>query len=927
MAKDTIKQRIALEGGKEIETQLKALGAAGEKAFKEIQAAALKADFAKFSASLGKARADLAAFVKNAALFGTGIAAAVGGAGAAFLELAKSSGEAADNAGKAAQSAGVTTEAYTELAFAAKMSNLEQADLDAGMARLNKTLGAAASGSKAAVDLFQKLGVSIRDSTGHLRSPDAVLLDLAQAFSRLPDGAEKSALAIQLFGKAGAKLIPFLNEGKKGLIDLGAEAKALGVTLTDAQAKIGDNLGDALDSVGFAARGVKLQLGLIFAPAITQAATALTERIKQLRPAIQGFAQDIANKALPLMLDFVNALTGNDANVSNKWVLEWRDGAIAFGQSMAQAAGIVLSAIDKLRAGLDLTAKALNGLFGTHLSGYAIGLTLLVGQVTGGFRALYSSVIAAKNAVVLLFNLARANPWIAAVTAIAGGLLLWATRVDNATAALQRHEGLVEGVKDAYARAGNSVKAMTDEIRNGLIIQQRAALQDLVPAFEAELKRLRDLAAAPAKENPFSQALKDFAAGGSLDAYLKAVKAIGAANPDLNAAADAFVHLTDTATGLQDKIKPSADFLDLLTGKISDAQFQARQAGAGFQALGADANAGLTNAGAAADATKGKVEALGQTITVIRGGGDKLTSETFNVVNGIAQRTEQGKQAIDGLKSSVDSTGDAVDGVSNEITNSIGTIAPAAQQAADGFTSALGNLDAGAAQAAAEAIVAPFSTLPGKFSAILSGIRALLQGGFGGLSSLVSSLASDISAAINRILASLRAAAEAAQRLRAAAGGSGSSDSGGSHGGFRSGGFVSGPGGPRSDSILARLSAGEFVIQAAAVRRLGVDFLHAINNGFVPQLKGLSGFKLGGFVDSINRSMTIPRFASGGLAGAELAPASGILPGRMVKVQLQYGPSAQDVAQMIADIDVVDRLGRWAIGQSLTSAGRRPGRG
>ncbi|WP_189343834.1 hypothetical protein, partial [Mesorhizobium sp. M8A.F.Ca.ET.218.01.1.1] len=95
-----------------------------------------------------------------------------------------------------------------------------------------------------------------------------------------------------------------------------------------------------------------------------------------------------------------------------------------------------------------------------------------------------------------------------------------------------------------------------------------------------------------------------------------------------------------------DKIKPSADFLDLLTGKITDAAFQARQAGAGFQALGTDANAGLTNAGAAADTTKAKVEALGQTITVIRGGGDKLTAETFNVVNGIAQRTEQGKQAL-----------------------------------------------------------------------------------------------------------------------------------------------------------------------------------------------------------------------------------------------------------------------------------------
>ncbi|MBZ9760667.1 hypothetical protein LB553_07215 [Mesorhizobium sp. CA8] len=925
MAKNTITQRIALDGGEAIKDQLKAMGAAGEKAFKDLQKAAAGAEFQKFTASLSKARTDLVAFGQNIAILGTAITAAVGGAGAAVLELASSAGEAADQAGKAAQSAGVTTQAYTELAFAAKMSNLEQADLDAGMARLNKTLGAAANGSKAAVDLFKQLGVSIRDSTGHLRSPDAVLLDLADAFSKLPDGALKSSLAIQLFGKAGAKLLPFLNEGKKGLIDLGAEAKALGVTFTDAQAKIGDNLGDALDSVGAAARGVKLQLGLIFAPAITQAATALTERIKQLRPAIQGFAQDIADKALPVMLDFVNALTGNDADVSNKWVLDWRDGAIAFGQSMQEAATIVIAAIDKLRAGLDLTATALNDVFGTSISGDAIGLVLIAGQITGGFKALYSSVIAAKNAIVLLFNLAKANPWVAAVTVIASGIALWATRTDGATAALQRHEGLVEGVKNAYVQAGGAVKNMTDEIRNGLILQTRAALKDLVPAFEEEIKRLRDLAAAPAKENPFSQALKDFANGGSLDAYLKAVAEIGASNPKLNDAAVAFLKLAEGAKALEDKIKPSADFLDLLTGKISDADFKARGAANGLGEFGDAASTGLKKAGAAADETKGKVEALGQTITVIRGGGDKLTSETFNVVNGVAQSAQQGKQAIDGLKSSVDDTSTSVDGVSNEITNSISQIAPAAQQAADGFNSSLGNLDAGAAQAAAEAIVAPFSTLPGKLSAILSGIRALLQGGFSGLQGIVASLAASIESAIARILASLRAAAEAAQRLRAQAA-SGGSDSGGSHGGFARGGHIAhGPGTGTSDSILARLSVGEFVIRAKVVKALGADFFAALNAGVMPNIeafRGLSkGFSVGGIVDGMTRQMAIPRFASGGLAN--LAPASGSS-GKTVAVKLQYGPTVQDVIDLIGQADPVMRFQRFALNEATASAGRRP---
>lgn len=57
---------------------------------------------------------------------------------------------------------------------------------------------------------------------------------------------------------------------------------------------------------------------------------------------------------------------------------------------------------------------------------------------------------------------------------------------------------------------------------------------------------------------------------------------------------------------------------------------------------------------------------------------------------------------------------------------------------------------------------------------------------------------------------------------------------------YAGGGHVSGPGGARSDSIAARLSNGEFVMQAAAVQKYGAGFMHAINSGRV------SGFASGG---------------------------------------------------------------------------------
>jgi hypothetical protein len=64
------------------------------------------------------------------------------------------------------------------------------------------------------------------------------------------------------------------------------------------------------------------------------------------------------------------------------------------------------------------------------------------------------------------------------------------------------------------------------------------------------------------------------------------------------------------------------------------------------------------------------------------------------------------------------------------------------------------------------------------------------------------------------------------------------------------GGLITGPGSGTSDSIPARLSAGEFVIRAAAVRHWGVDTFATMNRGLhVPPIRGMS----------------IPRFADGGL--------------------------------------------------------------
>lgn len=89
--------------------------------------------------------------------------------------------------------------------------------------------------------------------------------------------------------------------------------------------------------------------------------------------------------------------------------------------------------------------------------------------------------------------------------------------------------------------------------------------------------------------------------------------------------------------------------------------------------------------------------------------------------------------------------------------------------------------------------------------------------------------------------------------------------------GFARGGFVSGPGGPTSDSIPARLSDGEFVMRASAVKRYGVGFMQSINQGAGPTRRAMGG--------PVGGRITVG-FAGGGLAtvtGASKSKLEGML--------------------------------------------------
>jgi hypothetical protein len=91
----------------------------------------------------------------------------------------------------------------------------------------------------------------------------------------MKDGAEKTGLAMQIFGKAGAELIPVLNRGEQGLAALKEEAEKLGIVLTEDSIANAEEFKETLIKLEATTDAAKRQFVAGLLPALTSTAEAL----------------------------------------------------------------------------------------------------------------------------------------------------------------------------------------------------------------------------------------------------------------------------------------------------------------------------------------------------------------------------------------------------------------------------------------------------------------------------------------------------------------------------------------------------------------------------------------------------------------------------------------------------------------------------
>jgi len=189
--------------------------------------------------------------------------AGIGGAiaGALALVQARGSIDVLDQLDDLQEKTGISVEKLSELRFAGESVGTPFEALAGGVGRLSKQMAEAAGGNKEAAATFKTLGIEVKNSDGTLRSSDAVLGDLADRFSTYEDGAGKAALAQRIFGKSGAEMIPFLNQGREGIEKLKQEAISLGAIYSGDLAKDAADFNDNLTKLKLSSEAAAISLG------------------------------------------------------------------------------------------------------------------------------------------------------------------------------------------------------------------------------------------------------------------------------------------------------------------------------------------------------------------------------------------------------------------------------------------------------------------------------------------------------------------------------------------------------------------------------------------------------------------------------------------------------------------------------------------
>ena len=428
---------------------------------------------------------------------------------AAIAKVTLNSVKYGDEIAKESQKLNMSTAGYQKWSTMLEMAGTSIDVMSMGMKTFTGILDEASKGNATALLTLQRLGLGYEDFAG--LSVEDSLKKVVEQFQRMEQGAEKTQLAVDLFGRSGQELLPLLNQEVGSIDELFKSYEELGLIISDDVLRASEDLDDQLSLLKKSFKVAAVNIGTVFMPAISKVVAGLLDLARGSAGAGETLKTGIINAInsvidylpkigefaamiIPLIVDTVVSTLPQLLQAAIDIVVTLADMLIEYLPELIPAAiGMILTLVQGLVNNLPLLIDTAIDLILAIVDGLIASLPIIIEMAPQIIEALINGIVyaipqlleAAWAIIIALINylldpnnlvtLARAG--ISIIIAIGKGI------IDNVKNLIDVVPKIFNAVKDAFANSGwidigknmingiitgvkNAIPAMIDTLKN-----------------------------------------------------------------------------------------------------------------------------------------------------------------------------------------------------------------------------------------------------------------------------------------------------------------------------------------------------------------------------------------------------------------------------------------------------------------------------
>ena len=221
------------------------------------------------------------------------VSAAAAGLVTSMVGLGVNSLKTADNLMTLSQRTGISTDTLQKMQYAAEMIDVPFDRISGAVTKMKKNM--AGSG-----EAFDKLGVSVTNSSGYMRDAESVFFDVIAAMSQIPNEVERDQIAYEIFGKSADELAGIIDDGGLALRQYGIEAEKMGLILSGQTLTAMKQTNDEVDRSKAQFKAAATELGATIMTGLLPVIEKVTDIVKKIVEWMQRLTPEQTNMIITI---------------------------------------------------------------------------------------------------------------------------------------------------------------------------------------------------------------------------------------------------------------------------------------------------------------------------------------------------------------------------------------------------------------------------------------------------------------------------------------------------------------------------------------------------------------------------------------------------------------------------------------------------